>query len=148
MAITLRWISIPLAACVAIASLWSLRSELHRTADRIPTSATVLDARVVNASRVMSEWEAYVRYRVRKSGRDEIVENSVRIWTSFNLHNGDTIELLVDPATGDAEDDERAMSWLAAAGGLIAAAFLLLVGFGLIGRMLRRDRLSRDKGAL
>ena len=108
----------------------------------IPTSATVLDARVVDASRITSEWDVYVRYPVH----GKAVENSVRVWTSVDLHQGDTIRLLVDPATSDAEDDNRTLGWVMAGCGLIVAAFLLLVGFVLIGAMLRRDRQSRQDG--
>jgi hypothetical protein len=142
-ATAIRWLSIPLAAFAAIAPLWSAYSEYRRTEGMVPTTATVLDAHVVSAARVMSEWEAYVRYPVRGAG----TENSVRVWTSFDLHQGDTITLLVDPATGDAKDDKRAMSWLLAAVGLIVAAFMLRVGFGLLGAMLRSDRRSRQDAA-
>ncbi len=143
MAIALRWLSIPLAMFVAIAPLWSLRSEYRRTANMTATSATVLDARVVNASRITSEWEVYVRYRAR--GRT--VENPVRIWTGADLHEGDTVSLLVDPATGDAEDDHRAMGWAMAACGALVAVFFLLVGFRAMGAMLRRDRQWRKDGS-
>jgi hypothetical protein len=141
-AIAIRWMSIPLAVFVAIAPLWSLRSEYRRTANMIPTSATVLDARVVDASRITSEWDVYVRYPLH----GKTVENSVRVWTRADLHQGDTIRLLVDPATSDAEDDNRRLGWAMACCGLIVAAFLLLVGFVLLGAMLRRDRQSRQDG--
>jgi hypothetical protein len=131
-----------MAAFVAIAPMRSLRSEYQRTEDMIPTRATVLDARVVNAARVSSEFEVYVRYPVR----DESVENTVRVWSNFQLDKGDTITLLVDPETGDAEDDMRAIGLLLVVFGLIVAAFFVLVGFGQMGTMLRRDRESRQDG--
>lgn len=136
----MRWLSLPMAASIAIASLWLLRSEYRRTEYLIPTTATVLEARVVSASRVTTEWEAYLRYPVRGGS----VDNTVRVWTPFDLDQGDTITVLVDPKTGDAEDDLRPMSWVMAICGLLAAAFMVLAGFGLMGAMLRRDRESRE----
>jgi hypothetical protein len=134
MAIALRWLSLPFAACVAIASIWSLWSEYRRTEHLIPTTATVIEARVLNTSRVTTEWDAYVRYRLD----DRDVENSVRVWTPFDLDQGDTIGLLVDPASGEAQDDLLAMSWAMAIAGVLAALFMVLVGFRLTGAMLRR----------
>jgi hypothetical protein len=142
-ALAIRWLSIPLAAVVVIAPLWSLRWEYQRSADLIPTTATVLDARVTNAARVSSEWEIYARYPVR----GKPVENSVRVWSNFDLDKGDTITLLVDPATGDAEYDARGMAWLIAAFGAILAAFFVLAGFRAMGAMLRRDRRLREGGS-
>jgi hypothetical protein len=143
-AIAIRWLSLPLAAFVAIAPLWSLRSEYQRSKHLIPTIATVLDARAVSASRVTTEWEAYVRYPVR----GQSTENSVRVWTHFDLDKGDAITLLVDPDTGDAEDDTRSMGWIMVIAGLIVGAFFLLIGFRQMGVMLRRDReLHRDASA-
>jgi hypothetical protein len=140
-AVVIRWLSIPLATFAAIAPLWSLQSEYRRTEQMLATPATVLDAHVVNASRISSEFEVYVRYPVH----GENVENSVRVWSSFGVDKGDTITLLVDPATGAAQDDLRTTSWLLAAFGLAAAAFLLLAGFWQLGVMLRRDRQRRTQ---
>jgi hypothetical protein len=139
-AIAIRWLSLPLAAFVTIAPLWSLRTDYQRAEHMILTPATVLDARVESAARTTTEWEAYVRYSVH----GESVENSVTVWTPFDLDKGDTIKLLVDPVTGDAEDDVRVSSWLMVICGLIAAAFFVLVGFWQMGVMLRRDRESRQ----
>jgi hypothetical protein len=136
----IRWLSLPLAAFVVIAPTWALHSEYLRAERLIPTSATVLDARVASTSRVTTEWEVYVRYPVR----GQSTENSVRVWTPFDVDKGDTITLLVDPATGDAEDDVRGMSWIMAIAGLIIAAFFVLAGFWQMGVMLRRDRESRE----
>jgi len=134
MAIAIRWLSLPFAACVAIASVWSFWHEYRRTEHLMPTTATVIEARVLSTSRVTTEWDAYVRYRI--AGRD--VENSVRVWTPFDLDEGDTVGLLVDPGSGDARDDLRAMSCAMAIAGLLAALFMVLVGFRLTGAMLRR----------
>jgi hypothetical protein len=142
MAIVIRWLSLPLAAFVAIAPIWLLTSEYQRAAKKIPTVATILDARVVNAARIMTEWEIYARYPVRGAN----TENSVHVWASSDLHAGDTVTLLVDPTTGDAEYDTRGMSWLMAVSGMIVATFFVLVGFGKMGAMLKRDRESRRNG--
>jgi uncharacterized protein DUF3592 len=135
LAVAIRWLSLPLAVLIAVASICSLRSEYLRIDKLIPTKAIVIDARVVSTSRVTTEWEAYVRYPVR--GKD--VENSVRVWALFELHNGDAITLLVDPATSDAQDDLRAWSWAMAGIGLLAALFMVAAGFIGMGRMLQRD---------
>jgi hypothetical protein len=139
-ATAIRWLSVPLAAFVAVAPVYLLRSEYRRDADKIATPATVLDARVVSTSRVTTEWEVYVRYPVGGVS----TENSVRVWSRNDLDPGDRITLLVDPATGDAEDDARTMSWVMAISGWIVAAFLWLAGFREMGAMLRRDRESRE----
>jgi len=139
LAVAIRWLSLPLAVLIAVASIYSLRSEYLRTDKLIPTQATVIEARVISASRVTTEWEAYVRYPVR--GMD--VENSVRVWALFALHKGDTITLLADPATSDAQDDLRAWSWAQAGIGLLAALFMVAAGFVGVGRMLGRDDQAR-----
>ena len=139
LAVATRWLSLPLAVLIALASICSLRSEYQRIDKLLPTAATVIEARVISTSRVTAEWEAYVRYPVR----DRDVENSVRVWTLFELHKGDTITLLVDPATSDAQDDLRAWSWAMTGIGLLAALFMVAAGFIGVGRMLRRDDQAR-----
>lgn len=131
----MRWLSLPFAACVAAASIWLTWSEYHRTEHLVPTPALVLESRVVSSSRVTTEWEAFVRYRT--GGRT--IENSVRVWTPFDLDRNDSIVLLVDPVTGDAQDDLRTMSWLMTIAGLLAALFMVLVGFRQAGVLLRRN---------
>lgn len=143
-ATAIRWVSLPLAVVIAIAPLGLLRSQYQRAEHLVPTIATVIDARVVSTSRVTTEWDAHVRYPVH----GQRTENSVRIWTSIGLDAGETVTLLVDPATGDAEDDLRPMSWLMAALGLLAAAFFLLAGFRGMGAMLKQDRQLRQKEPL
>lgn len=139
-AFAIRWLALPLAAFAALAPLWVLRSEYRRTAHLIPTPATVLEARVVSASRGGSEWDAYVRYRVSSGS----TERPVRVWTHFTgLHAGDTITLLVDPTSSHAEDDTRAMAWVLAASGMAVAAFMVAVGYRQLGAMLERDRSGR-----
>jgi len=133
MAIAIRWLSLPLAAALVLASTWSLRAEYQRTAHLLPTAATVIEARVVSTSRVTTEWDVYVRYPVR----GQSVENSVRVWTPFDLDRGDTITLLVDPDTGHAQDDLRGMAWLLAIVGLLSALFMVLVGFVQTGKLLK-----------
>ena len=134
MAVAIRWLSLPFAACLALASGWSLWSEHRRTGHLVPTAAEVIEARVQSTSRVATEWDAYVRYPTG----DRVVENSVRIWTPFDLDKGDTVRLLVDPVSGDAQGDVRAMSWVIAIAGILAVLFMVLVGFRQTGAMLRR----------
>ena len=142
MAIVLRWTSLPLALFVAVAPLWSLRTEAQRTAQMIRTDATVVSARLVDASRAGSEWDVEARYPARGT----TVERSVEVWTFADLQPGSTVVLLVDPATGDAIDDHRVMGWIMAGFGLLLAAFFVLAAFRGTGILLRRDRAARGSG--
>jgi len=135
----IRWIALPLAAFCLLASL-ALVAFVHRTQDGlVPADALVLEARVVDASRIGSQYDLWVRY----PSRGGTVEGPLRAWSTWGIAKGDTVHVFVDPANGRVRDDPAGLAWTVAGFGAVAAAFFVVVGFLGLGEMLRRDRVAR-----
>jgi hypothetical protein len=138
-AAVIRWIALPLAAFCLLVPL-SVIGFLHRAeAGLVPADAIVLESRVVDASRIGSQYDLWVRY----SSKGRTVEGPLRAWSTLGIAKGDTVHVFVDPGSGQVRDDPQALAWLVAAFGALAAAFFVVVGFLGMGEMLRRDRVAR-----
>lgn len=134
-----RWIALPLAVFCLLAPL-TVIVVLHRAeAGLVPAAALVIESRVVDASKIGSQYELRVRYRAR--GRT--VEGPLRAWSTRGIAKGDTLHVFVDPADDRARDDPAALAWFVAAFGAATAVFFVVVGFLGMGEMLRRDRVAR-----
>jgi len=134
----IRWLSLPLAAVAIAAPLASLHSVYDHYAGKVLELAEVLESRVARARSRGSgaTYDLYVRYRW--AGRP--VENNVRVTSFRSIHRRDHVRLLIDPRTGDAEDDLRSESWIMVGWGALAATFFVIVGFVAMGRALRRKK--------
>lgn len=142
MATMLRWIALPMAAFCLLAPLsvfWFLQREEARL---VPADATVLEARVVNASKIGSQYDLWIRYPLRGKS----VEGPVSAWSTLGIAKGDTVHVFIDPGNGEARDDPQALAWIVLGFGIAAAVFLVLAGFFGMGAMLRRDREARGAG--
>jgi uncharacterized protein DUF3592 len=133
----LRWLSLPLAAFVVAGAAWTTVKVYQQYSGKVLTQARIIDSTLTRAGKrgLGTEYNLYVEYRVG----NRAVHNNIRVMVnSFrSMRPGNTIELFVDPETGQAQQDVRLAAWfgllLAAAG----ATILVLICFVAAGRMLR-----------
>ena len=138
-ATVVRWIALPMAVLcllMPVSVLWFLH---HAQADLVRADATVLESRVVNASKIGSEYDLWIRYPVR----GQSVEGPLRAWSTWGIDKGDTVHIFIDPANGEAKDDPQALAWIVSVFCGAAAVFFVVAGFFGMGAMLRRDREAR-----
>lgn len=133
----LRWFSLPLAAFVIAASAWSILSVYRQYSGKVLTPSRIIESTLTRAGKrgLGTEYNLYVEYRVG----NRAVHNNIRVMVnSFrSMSPGNTIELFVDPATGQAEQDVRLTSWFGLLLAVMGATLLVLICFVATGRMLR-----------
>lgn len=141
LATVLRWVSLPLAAACLLGPLWLFWYVHQQDAGMVPVAAVVVESDHVGAGRRFGFlYELRVSFTV--NGHDH--ERRMEAWSIRGIDVGDPIQILVDPATAEIDDESTLPLWIVAVFGVLAALFFVTVTFVGTGRLLRMDRQSRD----